>query len=253
MLVNVINLERSPDRLAEFRSANTHLESVVRFPGVDGKTLDIAELERQGILGSDLVSPDFYTIGAVGAAMSHIALWDQAVRTHQITTVAEDDAVFHAAFDKQAGEIIRSLPSDWDFILWGWNFDLFLSFEMLPGISLSLSQFEQDRLRANIGSFQLLDIAPHAFRLVWSFGIPCYTVSPKGAAAMKRNCLPLQRSIAHFPPAQRSSLRAEHFRNVGIDSAMNNAYGSLQAYVCFPPLVVTKNDGATSTIQENVS
>jgi len=64
-------------------------------------------------------------------------------------------------------------------------------------------------------------------------------------------CLPLRANIAAFPPGERIPLHAHLFRNVGIDSAMNNAYSKIGADVCLPPLVVvTRNEHATSTIQE---
>jgi GR25 family glycosyltransferase involved in LPS biosynthesis len=36
---------------------------------------------------------EHYTRGALGCALSHFALWDQAVATNQITTVCEDDVI----------------------------------------------------------------------------------------------------------------------------------------------------------------
>lgn len=38
-------------------------------------------------------------------------------------------------------------------------------------------------------------------------------------------------------------------RNFGIDAAMNQVYPLAGAHVCFPPLVMTPNDRANSTIQ----
>jgi glycosyl transferase family 25 len=249
--IRVINLDRSPDRLAAFMSANAHLAAVSRFAAVDGRRLDLAALTRAGLIGEGLLHKDYYTIGAIGAAMSHLSLWEEAANSGTMLTIAEDDAIFHSRFEPHAAEVIERLPPDWDLILWGWNFDLFLCFEMLPGISTSLSQFEQERLRANAARFRDLAVSPRPFPLIWSFGIPCYTVTPKGGRALKSICLPLKPTIASFPPAGRTPLRAQLFRNVGIDSAMNNAYAKISAHVCFPPLVVTRNERATSTIQES--
>ena len=250
MQVHLINLDRSRDRLASFLATNAHLTKVSRFPAIDGRSLDLSALIRAGVMAEGLLHKDYYTLGAVGAAMSHISLWEEATKTGTPLTIAEDDAIFHSRFEAHAGEVIGCLPPDWDLILWGWNFDLFLCFEMLPGISISLSQFEQDRLRANVARFPDIPVSPRAFPLLWSFGIPCYSVTPKGARALKALCLPLNPTIASFPPAARTPLHAHLFRNVGIDSAMNNAYSKISAHVCFPPLVVTCNERATSTIQE---
>jgi tetratricopeptide (TPR) repeat protein len=245
--VHVINLDRSPDRLAEFRSLNGHLAEITRFPAVDGQRLDIPSLAAQGLAATDILS--MYRIGAVGDAMSNIALWETAIRTGRNVTIAEDDAIFNRQFDRCAEELIAGLPPDWDLISWGFNFDLFMSFEMLPGVSLCVAQFEQERLRTNVDAFRQQSIAPRAYRLRWAFGTPCYTVSPKGALALKSKCLPLRPMLIPCPEGAKAPPHARIFRNVGIDNTLNSVYPDLNAYVCFPPLVVVKNEPAKSTIQ----
>src|SRR5262245_6096526 len=106
MLIHLLNLDRSKDRLAEFASVNCHLSAISRVPAVDGSRLDIAALTKQGVLGEGLVAKDFYTIGAVGAALSHTSLWQTAVETNQVLTVAEDDAIFHSRFEATAPEVM---------------------------------------------------------------------------------------------------------------------------------------------------
>lgn len=247
MRVHVINLDRDKDRLAEFAATNAHLSDIIRFPAIDGQQVDIQEMARRGLVSDDILTS--YSVGAVGAAMSHVSLWEYAASSGNTLTVAEDDAIFNSRFEYYAADVIKDLPSAWDFVLWGWNFDLFLSFEMLPGVSTCLAQFDQENMRTAIASYQTGSIAPKAFKLIWAFGIPCYTVSANGARALIDKCLPLRRFTASFPPAARTPLRASHFRNVGVDSAMNNVWPELNAHVCFPPLVVTKNDASKSTVQ----
>lgn len=249
MLIHLLNLDRSKDRLSEFATTNRHLSAISRVPAVDGTQLDVASLVRQGLIAEGLIAKDFYTVGALGAALSHVSLWQLAVETNQILTIAEDDAVFHSQFEALAPEVMKKLPEDWDLLSWGWNFDLFMCFELMDGVSYCLAQFEQERLRANIDKFQTQAIDPKLFRLIWQFGTSCYTLSPKGARALQGICMPLRPTVAEFPPALRTQLRAGHFRNVGIDSAMNNAWSQLKAYVCFPPLVLSKNEQPKSTIR----
>jgi len=70
MRVHVINLARSPERLASFLAVNTLAEvSVAR--AIDGASLDLADLERRGLIGANLVHPDYYSMGGVGLALSH--------------------------------------------------------------------------------------------------------------------------------------------------------------------------------------
>lgn len=244
MDIYVINLDRSQERLASFSTINDHLNEVTRFPAIDGRSLDRQDLARRGIVSPTLKS---YTDGALGAALSHAALWDYSISSGKVITVCEDDAIFNMQFTSQASGIVKELSTDFDFILWGWNFDLFLAFEMLPGVSLCLAQFEQDRLRVSTDVFQKQAILAHAFKLLWAFGITCYTITPKGARTLKANCLPLETKYIHCPDGLRAAPNLPYFITLGIDNAMNEFYRGMNAFVCFPPLVVTKNDPGTST------
>ena len=242
MRVNVINLDRSADRLAEFMAVNGHL-AISRFPAVDGEQLDISSLIDRGIFTQPVL--EYYSLGAVGCAMSHVALWDLAIESGQNVTLAEDDAIFNPAFEGCANELIKTLPANWDFILWGWNFDDPVCFEMLPGVSHCLARFEVNRMRSNIRSFQEQCVSSRPFKLLWACGIPSYTISPKGACSLKNNLLPLRPLRIPHPDADNPS----QFATMGIDMALNSIYRHLNAFVCFPPLVITKNEVAKSTIQ----
>jgi GR25 family glycosyltransferase involved in LPS biosynthesis len=94
MQMLLVNLDRSPDRLEQFLRVNRHLSGVERFPAVDGRIID-----RDQLVAAEVMMPDLdYTPGAVGCALSHIALWKLAVIERQPITVAEDDAVFSYRF-----------------------------------------------------------------------------------------------------------------------------------------------------------
>jgi glycosyl transferase family 25 len=252
--VHFINLDRSPDRLAQFQAVNGHLSDLERFPAVDGKALDLPSLSARGLVAGDILG--MFPVGAVGAALSALALWDVAIETGQSLTIAADDAIFHSRFEQNAAEVIRTLPPDWDFVLWGWNFDLFMSFEMLPDVSHCVSQFDegrmQSRMRENPKLFQSQPMSPRAFKLLWAFGLPCYTISAKGARAFKDECFPLRPKVVHAPEGAMALSRSDHFRTVGLDATMNGAHRRLNSYVCFPPLVVAENINAKSTIRPNL-
>jgi GR25 family glycosyltransferase involved in LPS biosynthesis len=242
----VINLDRSPDRLAEFAEFNGHLGRIVRFSAVEGRALNIGALVRAGLVAPDVLST--FSPGAVGCAMSHVGLWKQAIATGAILTIAEDDAIFHRQFLQHAADVMGRLPADWDIILWGWNFDLFLSLEMLPGVSPCLAQFERIRSEAGIRVFQELTLWPQPLKLRWAFGTPCYSITPNGARRIISKCVPLRPSAIHFPEGLRAAPHLPYFRTVGIDVTLCSIYPDLNAFVSFPPVVVTKNDIARSTI-----
>jgi FkbM family methyltransferase len=247
--VHLINLDRTPERLAAFQRANGHLRNVERIAAVDGQQLDVNEFSRQGIMTADLLHPDYYTVGAMGVAMSQLRMWDRAIEQARPVTVAEDDAIFNLRFEQCAARVLESLPPDWDFILWGHNFDLFTVFQTLPGSSPVVVQFDQEKLRTGIESFQGQLIRAQGFPLIWAFGIACYSISPNGARAFKSRCLPLRPLLLDIPEAARSYPFSSKFRTVGIDNHMNALHRHIKSFVCFPPLVVTKNEASISTIR----
>ena len=110
MRVHFVNLDRSTDRLSEFRETNGHLSDAVRFPAVDGERLDIAKLSGRGLVSKGIL--DAYRPGAVGVAMSNLALWEMAIKTGaEHLTICQDDAIVHPGFETHAKEIIETLPA----------------------------------------------------------------------------------------------------------------------------------------------
>jgi GR25 family glycosyltransferase involved in LPS biosynthesis/glycosyltransferase involved in cell wall biosynthesis len=237
--IHLINLDRSVERLAQFQKRNGHLRRLVRFPAVDGRSLDRSRLIDEGIIARDLQ----YSEGALGCAMSHIALWKVAVQEGRAITIAEDDGLFARHFETRSTALLAGVPADWDIVMWGFNFAQKVWVEALPGVTRMQSDFYQGPLRQNIENFQDLDTNPALLRLGHLFGTVCYSVSPKGARALLDFCLPLSTKLIDFPGF---GVRID---NEGIDCAMNIAYPSLRAFVCVPPLVVTENRSEISTIR----
>ena len=97
---------------------------------------------------------------------------DLAIKIGQPLTICEDDAIFNRQFDLHAEQVIGTLPAEWDLVLWGWNFDLVLSVEVLPGVANSQILFEQMSMNLNGAAFRELSISPRAFKLLWAWGIP---------------------------------------------------------------------------------
>jgi glycosyl transferase, family 25 len=241
--VHFLNLDRSKDRLAEFKHVNSHLSESIRIPAVDGQRLDVASLARQGIVTEDILTS--YHVGALGAAVSQLALWDLAIKIGQPLTICEDDAIFNRQFDLHAEQVIRTLPAEWDLVLWGWNFDSVLSVAVLPGVANSQILFEQTSMSLDGAAFRQLSLSPQAFKLLWAWGIPCYTVSSKGAQTLKSMLLPLRPMSITRPDGR----LARTFPVTGLDGALNGIYRHISAFACFPPLVLTKNERSRSTIQ----
>jgi GR25 family glycosyltransferase involved in LPS biosynthesis len=231
--IHLINLDRSPDRLAEFHAANGHLRGVSRFSAIDGTRINRSELVQRGVIEPTLG----YTDGALGNTLSHLALWDLAIETGAPITLCEDDAVFHRDFEQKSPTLLQSVPPDWHIALWGYNFDSALMLEWAgPNAGFCRMTFRQDELRQNLPVMQTADIRPQLLRLAEGCGIVCYSISPAGAQLLKNFCTPLRNMLIRFEGLQRN------VPNFALDVMMNAMYRRINAYACFPPLVVTPND-----------
>ena len=156
LVVHLINLDRDVERLNRFLEINKHLDKIIRPPAFEGKYLDRSQLEMAGYISPHLS----YSDPVLGCAYSHIELWKKAVRERMIITICEDDAILAEHFSDASVEFLAKLPSDWDIVLWGWNFDAFLWVEIPEGVR-AMMRFDQDDLRKNIENFRN-HVATHA-------------------------------------------------------------------------------------------
>jgi glycosyl transferase family 25 len=241
MDVKVISLKRTIQRREEFSKQNARL-SYNFFDAVDG-----AELTLQDLMHSNKVAPNLpYTAGAYGCALSHLALWESAINTNSIVTIAEDDAIFRDDFSERATELLEKLPFGWDIVLWGWNFDSILALNVMSEVSPCVVLCIQEQLRISIPQFTTQKTRPTLLPLDKCFGLPAYSISPSGAKKYKALCFPLQNFTVHMP------IINQNMANTGIDVALSNIYASTSAHICLPPLVATKNLREVSTIQNNL-
>lgn len=235
----LINLDRSPDRLAAFAARNRHLPPFQRFAAVDGQKLSRAELYERGVFTPEVD----YTDGAVGATLSHLSLWDLAITQDKPITIVEDDAIFNVNFVDDHRALLNATDPNWHLFMWGYNFDSPLLVRTVPHISPFSIHFSQHSLRGNWQAFQDASLEPRAFKLVQGCGLACYSVSSEGARILKEFCVPIRKMWVKFEGLDRS------VSNYGLDIMMNAIYIHMNAYVCFPPLVVALNDHAASLSQ----
>jgi glycosyl transferase, family 25 len=230
--IRVISLARQPDRRSEFLRRNPHVASTF-LDAVDGHALGIEQIRESGLFLAEVETT--YDAHAYGVAMSHWQLWNEAAASDTPLTIAEDDALFRHDFEARSDAVLAALPADWDFVLWGWNFDSVVCVHAMGDSSPVAMLFDQPRLRASLDAFQSLTSPVQAFRLERAFGLPAYTVSPKGAAKLLPLCFPQRQQSVWLPVFNRS------LENVGVDVATNAAYPRTQSFACFPPLAVTPN------------
>ena len=81
------------------------------------------------------------------------------------------------------------------------------------------------------------------------YGLVGYSTSPMGAKKIAALIVPIRPFRCKLP---RHNIEFDdiEIENVGLDCLLTTLYDRLNAYVCFPPLVLTENDHAKSTIQK---
>ncbi|MGU3667186.1 glycosyltransferase family 25 protein [Methylobacterium sp. A49B] len=227
MRIELINLDSSTDRLSRFREVNPHISNFRRFSAINGSTLDRQKLAADGLISEDLS----YSDGALGCAMSHIALWSDAVKSGEAITIVEDDAIIGRNFlDHLSSCLARD--DDWDIMVWGYHTHFFLWIDFIPGMIGGEVRWEGVDYGRVLKSFAEEKYNLALFKLLNCFGTPCYTISPRGARSLLDHCLPLKTCLV---PLERFRIVNQ---NEGIDSLMNGWYPAAKAYVSVPPIVL---------------
>jgi GR25 family glycosyltransferase involved in LPS biosynthesis len=238
--LKLINLDRTPERLAAFRARHPDLP-VERIAAADG-----ARLDRDACVGDGLITADnLYRPGALGCALSHIHLWRRCVAEDAAFHVVEDDVTLRHDFMPAASAILASLGA-WEIVLWGHNLDWPVQVEPAPGLGVVVLQYDHQTLDTE--AFRAPGAIPAAMRLMSAAGTSCYSISPAGAAHLLRACLPIGAAPARYLAKQATTLL-----NSGIDVEMSRHYADMAAFVAFPALAVSENDQTGSTIRGHLS
>ncbi|TPJ35329.1 glycosyltransferase family 25 protein [Mesorhizobium sp. B2-6-5] len=236
--IHLINLDRSVERWSRYQSNNWHLmHNTVRVSAVDGTSLDRAALVEEGLITSDCPYPP----GTLGCALSHINLWKLSASENKTITIFEDDVRSSFRFMEESADILSQAPADWDMIQWGWIFDpsfIWLDF----GFSKAKLDFYDRRYTNRTALFQSEKFARSLIKVEHSFGLQAYTITPRGARILLEKCLPLRRKLIPFPGT------AVVLDDTGIDCAMCAAYGSMQAFLCMPPLVILDDEQSSDRV-----
>jgi glycosyl transferase, family 25 len=233
-----INLLNRPERNERFLRFNSGIADFRRTDAVIGASLQIQELIRAGVIAEPLTD---YSSGALGNAVSHKRLWEECAAAKEMT-IAEDDAIFNRHFASKAPQLLAGLPVDWDIILWGWNFNSVLHAGIFNAMKDVVMNFTHRPFGPRVSEWQAQDYPVQPLRLAGAFGIVCYSISPAGARRLQEMCFPLTNEPIPIPGLSRLLL------NISLDATMNRHYHSLRAFACFPPLVWTENDRASSDV-----
>ena len=156
-------------------------------------------------------------------------------------------------FEEEHQRLLNTLPETWDIVLWGCCSIAPLFYDLLPGFSSCVASLDIEGVRKNLAMFPEMCITGNLFKLYKAWGMVCYSISPKGAKKCLEFCFPI-RPLPLKPKSFRSlRVKTQRWRypvfNSGIDCPMTALYPEIEAYVCFPPLVVTPDDKVISTVQ----
>jgi GR25 family glycosyltransferase involved in LPS biosynthesis len=105
-MIRVISLTSTPERRRRFAEAHEGV-GFAFFDAIDGRTAAHTPF---------LHVP--HTHGAIGCALSHLALWRLATTTGETLTIAEDDAILRHDFEVASAVAMARAPRDWHIIVW---------------------------------------------------------------------------------------------------------------------------------------
>ncbi len=235
----VINLDRQPERLAEFWEWNKGCGlEIERFSAVDGATLD--EMTRRSVSISDRL-----TKGMIGSALSHKRIWRRVVETARPLVAFEDDAVLRGDIAEALPQVLSLVQARgaWDIILLGFNTNTrpnLATGERLVTPLRFVDYPKPEHLRAHRES--RIPVVP--YRLSNAFGICGYVLSPTGARKLLDRCFPIDDRFIYPRELDHPVMVTT------VDTMMYSIYATMDAYLCLPPLVMTQNDpGASTTLK----
>jgi len=237
----VISLAKTPERLKQFRERfGECFHSIRCFPGIDGTSLSIPELVDRGLIDPTAMS---WPLGQLGCAISHIRCHIYCLQTGRNLVVFEDDAFPANNWESILQSMLHLAPADWDLLLLGWNLDSCLQFELSKGMS-STSLFNPCYPDARMIENLLSSVDQRLWlRLQKGFGLSGYVISPRGAARLLEWSLPLRTMPINFNNLPQRNC-------FSLDGELNNLYPKINAWVCFPPLILADNNKPTSLTVE---
>jgi GR25 family glycosyltransferase involved in LPS biosynthesis len=254
----VFSLDRQPEKFASFLKRNEGCGiAFERFAAVDG-----SQLTDQEVMAMGIVAPGSrFAPGTVGGTATVSRIWKLVAEQDAPALIFEDDCTIR---HDVLGRLATLLPSlgDWDILVLGYNTDSVLDVELAPGImSTSMPGLEVvPSMRAMMGfkpqhpddlsdaAFQRSTSQVAAFRLNCCFGPAGYVISPAGARRMYPYIFPMDNRAVTI-----EALGHRVLTTMGADMMMNSTYRFVNAYACFAPLVVPRNDAATSSTKSHVA
>jgi len=240
----VISLARRPDRRDRFMRWNSRKGiDISVFDAVDGQTLSKQELLRSNIIDDEHIN---FTMGFLGSAMSHRALWQKCVELRHAILIFEDDVFLPDSLRDWSEQVCYELANGCDILYLGYNRDAIISLGYGDGawcniaFQTSTTAFDDEAQRHNQWSGRNSHCVLDA-QLAW--GITAYAISPQSARSLLSHCFPL--SNKHRVRMDASGRLLVPY---SLDGIINVAVqrGLIKSRVVFPPLVIGPNEPSDS-------
>lgn len=236
----VITLDDKSRRYGDFVRSNHHLQ-FRPFIGIRGRAIPDDERINSGLATPELVASGRLTDGAAGAAASHRCLWEEAAASRGGMLIMEDDVVTHPGLaDYIAGN--HALLAQTVVTHFGVNTDSVLQAVSPQGLVMTALQdpkhpspewIREALARTDAARCEL-------WRLLKSFGLCCYYVSPHGAETLLRTVFPLSLDTVSVPFVSNAVPCS------AVDRVINRVYPGVAAFVTVPFLAYTPNTDSST-------
>ena len=236
---HVINLARTPERMAAFLGQNSacglHFQ---RFEAADGNALSDEDAIRL-----KLIKPGtkWRTKGTIGVALSHRNLWEKSIADDRLLVVFEDDVFIRDDFS-EVFPAAAAKAGAWDIMLLGYNTDALIEFNVAGDFDLSTLFTAKHPTAAQLAKFAKSRAPSNLFPLRHAFGISAYAISPAGARKLIQRCFPMDNRLIVFKATN------HRFNAFSLDCMMNVFYKDLAAFAFVGPLALPHNDWQASTV-----
>ena len=232
--IAVLNLKRRHDRRAQFEQINQHADlEFVWVEAIDGQQLNFDQLLQQNLISRRATH---FSQGHLGCSLSHRFMWERCIQMNKPLIICEDDAILRQDFASTITKLLSQLPSNWEILLLGYNFDSIIDTEIVPGVDLRGSFTSNKITGYDHQTFVHTTRIPTILPLNNAFGLCIYAISPQGATTLIQRCFPLPSLAVGVPALNRILYPAE-----SIDAVMNAHYRQLQAFCAIPPIAISPN------------
>lgn len=237
----VLSPESTPERLVKFNLTNGHLGLPLEVVApTEGSEVDLRELAQLDLVDPETI--DEWNADGVANALSHWLCWHQAVETQRVTCVLDDSAVLRRDFVPRVLGLLDVVPDGWQFLQLGYDTQSAIDFHITPDCRYRGRFTRATAHEEDLETFAATTSPVVPLRLFNAFGGFAYIVTPDGAQELIDQCFPLMTKVVNVPCLQ------GRIRTRTIDAVMNQFFGAMPAYVCFPPLALTRAEPAATVV-----